>query len=394
MNALILVDLQNDFLPGGALAVGEGDQVVPLANALMPRFDVVVATQDWHPANHGSFAANHPGRQVGEVIDLDGLPQTLWPVHCVQETPGAALAAALNTRRIDRIIRKGTDPAVDSYSGFFDNGFRRGTGLGTYLRSRGVTDVYVLGLATEYCVRFTALDARRFGFRTHLVVDACRGINLAEGDVDAAIEDMRSAGVEIVPTARLLAPSYLLHPHARAMGSTIVTLYAGNHLHLLRRGTWEYAERPTATGVVVVVPITVTGELVLTEQFRVPVGGPVIEFPAGLSGDVPGQEREALVTAARRELLEETGYEAANWTQLACCPTSSGLTSEMVTFFLATGLHRIHEGGGDQHERITLHHVAISQVDAWLTRMAESGYIVAAQVYAGLYLAGIARASS
>lgn len=195
MNALILVDVQNDFVPGGALAVPEGDRVVPVCNAIQRGFELVLATQDWHPANHGSFAVNHPGARIGQVIDLNGLPQILWPVHCVQNTGGAAFVPGLDMRRVERIFQKGTDPAIDSYSGFFDNGHRKSTGLGEYLKSRGVLDVYVAGLATDYCVKFTALDARQLGFQVHLVADACRGVNLSPGDVDAAIEEVRRAGV-------------------------------------------------------------------------------------------------------------------------------------------------------------------------------------------------------
>jgi nicotinamidase/pyrazinamidase len=200
MNALILVDLQDDFVPGGALAVPEGDAVIPIANHLQEsgRFDLIVATQDWHPADHGSFAANHPDREIGDVIDLNGLPQILWPVHCVQETRGAALADGLATTKIEKVFAKGTDPAFDSYSGFFDNGHRKSTGLGEYLRARGVTDVYVCGLATDYCVKFTALDARQLGFNTCLIEDASRGVNLKPGDVGRAIEEMRAAGVKVV----------------------------------------------------------------------------------------------------------------------------------------------------------------------------------------------------
>ncbi|HEX4792561.1 MAG TPA: bifunctional nicotinamidase/pyrazinamidase [Humisphaera sp.] len=204
MTAFILVDIQNDFLPGGALAVPEGDQIIPICNALIPKFDLVVATQDWHPANHGSFAANHPGHEVGEMIDLNGLPQILWPVHCVQNTPGAAFAPALKTDRIARIFQKGTDPAIDSYSGFFDNCHRKATGLGEYLKQRGATSVYIAGLATDYCVKFTALDARSLGFDTHLIQDASRGVNLKAGDVDAAIQHMREAGVNIIASSALL----------------------------------------------------------------------------------------------------------------------------------------------------------------------------------------------
>ena len=195
--ALIIVDVQNDFLPGGALAVAHGDEVIQVANEMMKRFDLVVATQDWHPANHGSFAANHPGRKMGEVIDLNGLPQVLWPVHCLQGTKGAELAGSLNRAGIQRIFRKGIDPNVDSYSGLHDNGHRHSTGLGEYLKAEGVSDVYVLGLATDYCVKFTALDAAAAGFKTHLIEDGCRGVDLKPGDVAAAIEEMRKAGVDI-----------------------------------------------------------------------------------------------------------------------------------------------------------------------------------------------------
>jgi len=197
MNALILVDIQNDFLPGGALAVPEGDAVIPVCNAIRDRFNLVVATQDWHPRDHGSFAANHPGHSVRQTIDLNGLKQILWPVHCVQNTPGAQFAKDLRMLPTDRIFQKGTDPAIDSYSGFFDNGHRKSTGLDAFLKNKSVTDVFVAGLATDYCVKFTALDARSLGYNVHLVVDACRGVNLHPGDVDAAIEDVRRAGVMI-----------------------------------------------------------------------------------------------------------------------------------------------------------------------------------------------------
>ena len=138
----------------------------------------VVATQDWHPPDHASFAANHPGREPGEVIDLDGLQQVPWPVHCVQDTPGARFATGLDIARCSRVFQKGTDTRLDSYSGFFDNGHRKATGMGDYLLGRGVRSVYLLGLATDYCVKFTALDARRLGFDTHLLLDGCRGVEL------------------------------------------------------------------------------------------------------------------------------------------------------------------------------------------------------------------------
>jgi nicotinamidase/pyrazinamidase len=197
MNCLVIVDLQCDFLPGGALAVPDGDKVIPLVNRLQRTFPLVVATQDWHPANHGSFAVNHPGKKVFDLVDLNGLPQTLWPVHCVQGTPGAHLAPGLNRDCILRVVQKGTDPSIDSYSGFFDNGHRRGTGLAEWLRTKGVTDVSVCGLATDYCVKFTALDAVQLGFKTHLIQDASRGVNLQPNDVAKALEEMKLAGVRI-----------------------------------------------------------------------------------------------------------------------------------------------------------------------------------------------------
>src|SRR6266436_8425378 len=206
MKALILVDIQNDFLPGGALGVPRGDEVVPIANRLQPRFGLVVATQDWHPPGHGSFASAHPGRKPGEFIELAGLRQVLWPDHCVQGTAGAAFAPGLTMNRVETIFRKGTDPRIDSYSGFFDNGHRKSTGLGDYLKGRGATAVYVLGLATDFCVKFTALDARSLGFRTVLIEDGSRGIELQPGDVARALEEMRSAGVEVVRSTEVRAP--------------------------------------------------------------------------------------------------------------------------------------------------------------------------------------------
>jgi nicotinamidase/pyrazinamidase len=194
MKTLLLIDIQNDFLPGGALAVPEGDLIVPIVNDLMPQFELVVATQDWHPAEHGSFAANHHGRSVFEQVELDGLPQTLWPVHCVQHTGGALFAPGLDTRRVHRVFTKGMNPRIDSYSGFFDNGHRASTGLGEWLRGCGVTEVSVVGLATDYCVKFTVLDALAEGFKVSVIREACRGVNLQPGDVDRAFEEMRGAG--------------------------------------------------------------------------------------------------------------------------------------------------------------------------------------------------------
>ena len=200
MKALILVDLQNDFCWGGALAVDEGNDVIPIANQLMDKFELVVATKDWHPANHGSFAATHHAywRKPGDVIDLNGLPQVLWPIHCVQGTFGSEFVNELNDDKIHHITYKGTDAGIDSYSGFFDNGRKKATDLHDYLQSKGVDEVYVMGLATDYCVKFTALDAVSLDYKTHLVLEGARGVNLNAGDVDKAVEAMREAGVNII----------------------------------------------------------------------------------------------------------------------------------------------------------------------------------------------------
>ena len=203
MDALIIVDVQNDFLPGGALAVADGDRVIPVANRVQPHFDLVIATQDWHPLDHGSFAPNHDGEEPGNVIQLDGLEQILWPVHCVQGTPGAELAAELDTSRVERVFHKGTDTKIDSYSAFFDNAHRRSTGLGDWLKERGVSRVWHLGLATDYCVKFSALDARELGFETFVIEDGCRGVNLQEQDSEKALAAMRDAGVRVVTSERL-----------------------------------------------------------------------------------------------------------------------------------------------------------------------------------------------
>jgi len=203
MRALILVDIQNDFLPGGALAVPRGDEVIPVANLLQSRFELVVATQDWHPAGHGSFASTRPGRKPGDLDVLAALPQVLWPDHCVQGTAGAAFAPGLEMKRVEAIFRKGTDPGIDSYSAFFDNGHRKSTGLGDYLQGRGATELYIAGLAADYCVKFSALDARQLGFRTFVVEDATRGVELQPGDVGRALEQMRAAGVQLIRSAEV-----------------------------------------------------------------------------------------------------------------------------------------------------------------------------------------------
>lgn len=203
MDALIVVDVQNDFLPGGALPVPNGNDVIAPANRLMRQFGLCAATQDWHPPDHLSFAANHPRRKPFDRIDLDGLEQVLWPAHCVQGTLGAEFAKALESSRFAHVTRKGADFRVDSYSGFFDNGRRHATDLGAFLRSRGVTRVFICGLALDYCVKFTALDAVKLGYRTVVVEDACRAIALGPTDYGRTLDDLWAAGVMIATTERL-----------------------------------------------------------------------------------------------------------------------------------------------------------------------------------------------
>ncbi|MEO8402040.1 MAG: bifunctional nicotinamidase/pyrazinamidase [Gammaproteobacteria bacterium] len=196
--ALIMVDLQNDFCAGGNLAVPDGDAVIALANQLQPCFDVVVATKDWHPETHMSFASNHPDKKAGEVIIVHGLTQVLWPDHCVQNSSGSEFHPDLNQEKIQHIFHKGTDRFVDSYSAFFDNEHLRTTGLADYLTREGVTDIYIMGLATDYCVKFSCLDAVQFNFKVHVIEDACRGVELKPGDVTNAMREMQNAGVKLV----------------------------------------------------------------------------------------------------------------------------------------------------------------------------------------------------
>lgn len=203
MRALLLVDIQNDFMPFGALPVAGGDEIVPVANALILRSGLVVATQDWHPAGHGSFASAHAGASPGDRVLLGGVDQMLWPDHCVQGTPGASFHSALDVAGIDRVVRKGSDPAIDSYSGFFDNDHRTATGLGEFLESHAVDEIVVLGLATDYCVRATVLDAVGLGFGVTLVTDGCRAVDATPGDGDRAIAEMHAAGVRVVESSHV-----------------------------------------------------------------------------------------------------------------------------------------------------------------------------------------------
>lgn len=197
-HALIVIDVQNDFCPGGALAVTDGDQIVPGINDLMTQADAVVLTQDWHPAGHSSFASTHQGHDPYALIQMPYGPQVLWPDHCIQGSPGAAFQADLNTDRADMIIRKGYNPAIDSYSAFFENDHKTPTGLEGYLRTRGIDTLTMVGLATDFCVNFSAVDAAKLGFDVTVRMDLCRAIDL-DGSLIAAVEGMKAAGVTLTP---------------------------------------------------------------------------------------------------------------------------------------------------------------------------------------------------
>jgi len=196
-DVLIVIDVQNDFCPNGALAVQHGDEVVPLINEMSSKFEHVVLTQDWHPAGHSSFASSHPGKHPFETTELDYGVQVLWPNHCVQGSSGAEFHPGLNLNDVEMIIRKGFRKDIDSYSAFFENDHKTPTGLTGYLRTRGFSRVFLAGLATDYCVAYSAIDARREGFDVVVIEDACRAINL-DGSLNQAMHDMQQASVSLI----------------------------------------------------------------------------------------------------------------------------------------------------------------------------------------------------
>ena len=201
MNALILVDIQNDFIPGGSLAVQSGDEIIPLVNELQQSFDLVVATQDWHPKDHKSFASSHAGKKPFEKIILHGIDQVLWPDHCIQGTPGAEFSDHLKMNKVETIFRKGMDAEIDSYSGFYDNGYKRSTGLAGYLRERKVSKVYLCGLAGDYCVFYTAKDALKENFDVFIVEDATRSID--EKGFEKAKNEILASGGQVIRSETL-----------------------------------------------------------------------------------------------------------------------------------------------------------------------------------------------
>ncbi|MFO7575083.1 MAG: bifunctional nicotinamidase/pyrazinamidase [Bacteroidales bacterium] len=196
MRALIIVDVQNDFLPGGALEVPGGDKVIPVLNSMQAQFDLVVATQDWHPEGHSSFASQHEGMKPFDEIEWKGSSQILWPDHCVQGTAGAEISNKLNTKRVEAVFRKGTDKQIDSYSGFYDNNHERSTALADYLRGKRVDHVFIGGLATDVCVYYTALDSLKEGFKTTLIRDASRGLD--ESAIAKALQHIQREGGQII----------------------------------------------------------------------------------------------------------------------------------------------------------------------------------------------------
>lgn len=197
-SALVVVDVQNDFLPGGTLAIHDGHRIIPGINQLVTLpFDVIVATKDWHPPNHGSFAANQ-GKLVGETINLSGIKQILWPTHCVQGTRGAEFAPELDASHFHKVFYKGVDSKTDSYSCFFDNGHLQTTGLDAYLKSKGVHRIYFAGLATDYCVKYSVLDAIKLGFEPYIITDVCCGIDIHADDCQQALQEMKNAGAKII----------------------------------------------------------------------------------------------------------------------------------------------------------------------------------------------------
>ncbi len=205
MNALIILDLQNDFTPGGSLAIEKGDTIIPVVNSLQDHFDLVVATQDWHPGNHRSFASNNPGKKPFDTIEINGLSDTLWPDHCVQGSPGADFHPGLKTKNIAAVFRKGMDPGTDSYSGFYDNDHKTSTGLAGYLKEKGVKEVYFCGLAGDICVYYSVKDSVNEGFDTTLIEDAAMPLNIENYTI--LKKELSEMGVNIIKSETILNKS-------------------------------------------------------------------------------------------------------------------------------------------------------------------------------------------
>lgn len=201
--ALLVIDVQNDFCPGGSLAVPKGDKIIPAINDLAKKFHEVIATQDWHPRNHISFASNHPGKKINEEIKVNGINQVLWPDHCIKGTKGASFHPKLDTTQFDLILRKGNNPKIDSYSAFQENDKKTITGLNGYLKNLEIKNVYIAGLALDYCVYFSAMDANELGYNTFVIKDATKGINKPEGSIEKALNRMKEKGVKIIKSLEI-----------------------------------------------------------------------------------------------------------------------------------------------------------------------------------------------
>ena len=196
MKTLVLVDIQNDFLKGGSLAVPEGEKIIKPINKIIKQYDLVIATKDWHPKNHISFASNHPDKKIGDIINVNGVDQVLWPDHCIQNSYGSDFPEQLDISKLAKVIYKGSDANIDSYSGFFDNGHFRSTGLSDYLKSKDVYKIDYVGLATDYCLKYTAIDSVSEGFKTRVLINCIKGIE--EKDCELALNEMKSKGVELI----------------------------------------------------------------------------------------------------------------------------------------------------------------------------------------------------
>jgi nicotinamidase/pyrazinamidase len=205
--ALIVVDVQNDFCIGGALEVKNGDKVIPIINQLVKKgsFHYIIATQDWHPKNHKSFASNHKDCKIYETINLNGIAQVLWPDHCVQRTKGSRFHSELNLGQDYKVFKKGKNPEIDSYSGFYDNDHKSSTGLSEFLKKNSVTSTYICGLATDYCVKFTAIDSKNEGFDTYVIRDAVQGVNVNKDDSKIAFKEMKEIGIKLVTSNQILS---------------------------------------------------------------------------------------------------------------------------------------------------------------------------------------------
>ncbi len=201
--AFIIIDVQNDFCPGGSLAVPEGDKVVPVINSLIGKFEKVVATQDWHPKKHMSFAINHPGKKIYDVIEYNGIKQVLWPEHCVSGTKGAEFHPNLNVKNLDLVLRKGSNPDIDSYSAFRENDKKTLTGLEGYLKNLHIDQTYLCGLALDYCVFFSAMDSKELGFETYVILDGTKGIDSPVGNIDRVLTLMEERGINIIESKDL-----------------------------------------------------------------------------------------------------------------------------------------------------------------------------------------------